>query len=353
MGHSTHIAWCDHTSNFWSGCTKVSPGCLNCYAEARDKRHMIEKVDHWGKGAPRLKGKSAVKQCFTWNKKPWICDECGFASPTRPDENGLPIMACPHCHRKATWHRARVFSLSLGDWLDPEVPVSWLAEMLDTVLRCENLDFLLCTKRPEMWSLRVTAARNFLTSHGDADTAVWLNDWLPKAATSGHFIGRQAVSDSPAKPGKAPKNVWVLTSTENQEMLDKRVPELLKIPAVVHGLSCEPLLGPLNLGLRYTQPEDPPNMPKPKDQVDWVIVGGESGPNARACDVTWIEDMVDQCSSAEVACFVKQLGKRPVDGTRMSCDSDRIPLQLKDKKGGKPAEWPESMRVRQFPEVTR
>jgi protein gp37 len=62
MGSKTNISWCDSTINFWSGCTKVSPGCKNCYAEARDKRHMQESVDHWGKGAPRLKHVGAFRR---------------------------------------------------------------------------------------------------------------------------------------------------------------------------------------------------------------------------------------------------------------------------------------------------
>ena len=113
-------------------------------------------------------------------------------------------------------------------------------------------------------------------------------------------------------------NVWLGVSVENQELADDRIPYLLQCPAAVRFLSCEPLLGRVGLS------------PHLERQIDWVIVGGESGPMARPCEVDWMRSIIQQCDLADVPCFVKQLGGR------------------KDKRSN-PNQWPEDLRVRQFP----
>jgi protein gp37 len=235
------------------------------------------------------------------------------------------------------------------DIFDDEVKVEWLADALQVVNDCKDLDFLLVTKRPELWSARMT------------DVVAWENE----------FRGRTAFADFWLR-GKAPANVWMITSTENQEMLEKREPELLKIPAVVHGLSCEPLLGPLVLQgplngefkLYLRDLSDTDSDRKGKKRIDWVIAGGESGPSARPMDVQWMVDIQKQCTQAGVAYFGKQLGAIPVtenanlhdwpDGTRMTFQYGYPQAAggralLKNKKGEDPAEWPEEMRIRQWP----
>jgi protein gp37 len=123
-------------------------------------------------------------------------------------------------------------------------------------------------------------------------------------------------------------NVWLGVSVENQAMADERIPLLLDTPAAVRFLSVEPLLGPVNIFRR--------NGCVP---IGWVIVGGESGPGARPCDVEWIRDLVCQCRGADVPAFVKQLGTQPLG----------LEYCLRDHKGGNPAEWPEHLRVREYP----
>lgn len=105
-------------------------------------------------------------------------------------------------------------------------------------------------------------------------------------------------------------------------------------------LSCEPLLGPLDLS-RWLGP----------DGVRWVIVGGESGPKARPCDTAWITAVLDQCRAANVPCFVKQLGRRPIK-TWANLPGRSLALDLSDPKGGDPAEWPIGLRSRAVPETT-
>jgi len=299
----------------------VSLGCIYCYAEARDRRHLIEDVDHWGKGAPRRKSLSAVQTAFRLNKKPWVCDVCGTAYEDQ--------LLCS-CETLTDLHRRRVFSLSLGDWLDPEVPIEWFVEMLDTIRQCTELDFLLCTKRPELfWGHespcyvqgRLEAAQNAVP---DSDLKRWLCEW---------------------GNGKAPKNVWVIASVENQAMLEKRVPELLKIPAVVHGLSCEPLLGPLNFQACVPNSIETFNL----GTIDWVIAGGESGKEARPCDVEWLRSIQRQCKVGGVPYFCKQLGRDPQWSAK---DIDeRWYERFAEKQGAEPLEWPLDMRVREFPRV--
>lgn len=124
------------------------------------------------------------------------------------------------------------------------------------------------------------------------------------------------------------RNLWLGVSVEDR-LRKHRIEALRDIPAALRFLSLEPLLEDLGtLDLRG---------------IGWVIVGGESGPEARGCHMAWIEYIVDQCASEGIPCFVKQLGANPRDGTfRYGCDSD-------PKKGGNPNDWPLDLRVRQFP----
>jgi protein gp37 len=133
-------------------------------------------------------------------------------------------------------------------------------------------------------------------------------------------------------------NVWLGVSVENQQYADERIPLLLQTPAALRFISAEPLLGPLDLqpAVRYAP-------------IDWVIVGGESGPGARPFDLAWARSIVQQCQAAGVACFVKQVGAKPVfEGTPVGVFEG---YDYEDPKGGDPSEWPEDLRVREFPGV--
>lgn len=200
---------------------------------------------------------------------------------------------------EAEGRRARVFCASLADVFEdrPEL-VEWRADLWALIEATPSLDWQLLTKRPEnrhMFPYR------------------WLEEVFPP-------------------------NVWIGTSVENQEAADERIPELLKIPAAVRFLSCEPLLGFVDVvsWLGTGHPEFDPG-------VDWVIVGGESGPKARPFDLGWAESIEQQCAHASVACFVKQLGDRAVRNGHS--------YGARAKKGGDWDEWPADLRVRQFPEV--
>lgn len=311
MSEQTAIEWCDATLNPWEGCTKISPGCANCYAATRNHRFGN---DNWGKGKPRRRVVGFEKAALALNRK------------AEREERQIAVFP------------------SLCDWLDEEVPVAWLARFLTLIHNTPHITWLVLTKRPENWPERL---RKVIAGGGDRTLAIsWFN-------------------------GEPPANVWVGTSVEDQARADERIPELLKIPAAGRFLSVEPLLGPVNLGYRGAGGlAFDGGLQRTNDaQVDWVIVGGESGPKARPCNVDWIRDIVRQCKAATVPCFVKQLGSRPC------CDlSDVIPeaspeeiqddpmaaaqwdihrhqcsMHLRHPKGGDPAEWPEDLRVREFP----
>ena len=144
-------------------------------------------------------------------------------------------------------------------------------------------------------------------------------------------------------------HIWLGVSVENQAMADERLPILHATPAAVRFISAEPLLGPINIspGSRFAH----------MSWLDWVIVGGESGRKARPCNVKWVLDIVKQCRDSLVPCFVKQLGSKPVEAgdkndpwmSVESSDGTRS-LGLHSSKGGDIDEWPEHLRVREFPE---
>jgi protein gp37 len=277
------IEWCDHTFNPWEGCTKVSPGCANCYAEARNKRWAGGA--NWGPGAPRRRTSEANwRQPLKWDRlgrEQVICLTCDTWHTSvnwlAIGRNGHPNTAtCKKCGsvQPMVCRRPRVFCASLADWLDDEVPIEWLADLLDLIGRTPNLDWLPLTKRPENWRARMEEICEI-----DGDSIAW--SWLR---------------------GNAPDNVWIGTTVENQKRADERIPELLKIPARVRFLSCEPLLGSVNLGLLRSPAGG-------RGYIDWVICGGESGPKARPMHPDWARSLRDQCQAAGVPFLFKQWGE--------------------------------------------
>jgi protein gp37 len=286
MGKTTEISWCDATFNPWIGCTKVSPGCANCYAEVNTS--VRTKGIKWGKDQPRQRTSAAYwRGPITWNKIAHTNIEA---------------------HPGYAHVRPRVFCASLADWLDDEVPVAWLRDLLLLIEATPNLDWLLLTKRPQNWQPRLQEVMSDgIPWKSDSMIQNWLDFKIP------------------------PKNVWVGTSVEDQIRADLRIPHLVKIPAVIRFLSVEPLLSFVGLSLT-------------KD-IHWAIFGGESGPNSRPCNIDWIRSGVTQCRAVGVRPFVKQLGA--------VCTVNNVPggsrIQLKDRKGGDITEFPEDLRVREWP----
>lgn len=185
------------------------------------------------------------------------------------------------------------------DWLDPAWDVRDLADFLALIQDCPNLDFLLLTKRPELWLERLREVLAFIDS--ESELFEFLDAWID-------------CIDMPER-GDYPTNVWIGSTAEDQRRADERIPELLKIPARVRFLSCEPLLGPVDFSdvdseiSVAMQRNDPKVMGYPADFIDWVICGGESGPNARPMHPDWARSLRDQCQEAGMPFFFKQWGE--------------------------------------------
>ncbi len=129
---------------------------------------------------------------------------------------------------------------------------------------------------------------------------------------------------------KLPRGVWIGTSVECQDFV-YRLRHLLEIPAEIRFVSAEPLLGPLDLG---------PWLPCRgyAESLSWAILGGESGIRARALDLAWLRDLVRQCRETACPVFVKQLGTAWAKAAG-----------ARDSHGGNPDEWPEDLRLREYP----
>jgi protein gp37 len=270
------IEWTDYTFNPWIGCTKVSPGCANCYAEhSTPVRTMgIE----WGKG----------KQRHRTSKSNWKA-----------------VRSLDRKSAKAGV-RTKVFCASLADWLDPEVPSHWLCDLLELIQETPNLDWQLVTKRPELFHDRMASV---------------MRDWQGTPGAE--------VADKWRTFMIAPRNVWFGITTENQKTFNDRTNELAFIDAKVKFLSMEPLLEPITIKVR--------------DQIDWIIVGGESGPNARSTDLDWIVSIAAQSAKLRIPLFVKQLGTKVF--------YEELPIPLVHRKGGDIEEFPLGIRRREFPQI--
>lgn len=222
MAENSKIEWTDHTFNAWYGCTKVGPPCDHCYAEGWAKRSGLV---GWGPHADRRRSSPA-----NW-KGPlkWA--------------------------REAVGQRPRVFCLSLGDWLDNQVPQQWREDLADLIRATPELDWLLLTKRIQNY---------------------------------------QRLAPWP----QAPDNVWLGITCGDQGEYDRDWPVLNEVAAVVRFISYEPALGPLT----------------PKTGIgtvpDWIICGGESGTQARMMDPKWARVLMDHCKDDGIAFFMKQMTKK-------------------------------------------
>jgi protein gp37 len=308
MAQLTNIEWCDHTFNPWIGCTKVSPGCANCYAAVSTRARVLRAAGHetWGKGATRSRTKT-WSDPLKWNK--WtgslVCEDCGKTWAGMLRTAITEATRCtPGCNGRVRETRQRVFCASLADWLDDEVPIEWLADLLALIDHTPNLDWLLLTKRPQ----------NFEKRMGEVEKTFFGLETVNGMQQTGSGVAAQWLFHS-----RPPSNVWLGTTVEDQTRADERIPKLIRIPAKIHFLSCEPLLGPVNLHLLGGYPPQRQAeilaMGPPAGMVDWIIAGGESGSQARPMNPDWARSLRDQCQAAGVPFFFKQWGEYQPFGT--------------------------------------
>jgi protein gp37 len=301
MADSSHIQWTDATWNVVTGCTKVSEGCRHCY---------IERTPPF-----RTQGRR-------------------FVGPRGVGEPGATTGVLVHPERLAwplRWRRGRrVFVNSLSDLYHPAVTDDLIAEVFAVMHEARQHTFQVLTKRPARQAA-LLASQEF---YGKVVARVMAWRQQPDG-----LLLRWPLP-----------NVWLGTSVEDQRAARLRIPKLLVTPASVRFLSCEPLLGPIDLGtaacdgvaayghgLTRTTVHLADCCARSVGRLDWLIVGGESGSSARPMDLDWARDLIAQCETAGVAAFVKQLGSvwARQHGT--------------DAKGGDWGHWPEDLRVRHYP----
>jgi protein gp37 len=293
---NTKIQWTDHTVNFWWGCTKVSRACKHCYAETVAKvfgKRLFGTVPEWGAGKPRFERlEAARKESLKLNRKAEKEQRAWAALSKAGVHSGeAEMMPCPD--------RPLVFVNSMSDWLDDEVPIAWLAALLETLHLCPNVDFQLLTKRPENWRSRLLK--------------VWAAEHR-KGAPLSDLCKMTSRWTSNTDPADIPSNVWIGCTVEDQQAADARVPHLLKIPAKVRFLSCEPLVGAIDLRIPQLRGamDDPRfggNFKDFNEAIHWVIAGGESGGPAEPSHPDWFRSLRDQCAAARVPFFFKQWGE--------------------------------------------
>lgn len=276
MGESTGIQWADSTFNPWHGCSKISPGCDNCYAERDSKRFNGNKI-LWGSDAERLTlSDSYWNQPLKWDKRAF--------------EQGI---------------RPRVFCASMADIFDKNAPEGQRERLWRLIKATPNLDWLILTKR----------------------------------------IGN-AVSMLPSDWGAGYPNVWLMITVVNQQEAERDIPKLLNTPAVIRGLSMEPLLGYVKLPKLFIHDDRYSDPRIVVSQINWIVVGGESGVNARPMHEQWVRSLHDQCKRQKVDFFFKQWGEwRPLtqgdtnltekDAHIFTFEDGLVSVKLGNKKTGR------------------
>lgn len=336
MSANTSIEWTDKTWNPVRGCSMVSEGCRNCYAMKVATRFS-------GPGQPY----EGLAKDGKWTGKVKLI-EAALEEPLR-------------------WRKpCRIFVNSMSDLFHEQLSFLEIARvfavMASATLGCHKHHdhedecwtgnkhtFQILTKRPERMREFIKEAPTIFAENFHPEEAICVS------LEVGHWPLR---------------NVWLGVSVEDQKAADERIPLLLEAGAAVRFLSCEPLLGPIDLrAFTYYGSKVGNNR-----GIDWVIVGGESGPQARPCGLEWVRHLADQCKMAGIPYFVKQLGRwilgeetgfglpqkwmfpggavwvpGIIGPDNYKRPDNAVAFQLTDNKGGNWNDWPKDLRVRQFP----
>ncbi len=317
---TTKISWVQNpdgtageTWNPVTGCSKVSQGCKNCYAEGVANRF-------WATQYPEVDG--------------------------RPRRFTDVLCHPERLERPLHWPKARrVFVNSMSDLFHPDVPDEFIDRVFAVMALSPQHAFQILSKRP-------ARMRKYVSDPSLDDRLCELND---EAGPRGWPL----------------PNVWLGVSVEDQETADARIPELLATPAAVRWVSLEPQLGPVDLTfvdhINALYPDwvggKGGGTGAPHPLLDWVVQGGESGANARPFDVQWARDVRDLCKHEEVPYFLKQLGAKPTDtvvrggnpASAVFADTyvrQSDVMHLKSRAGSDESEWPEDLRqCRAWPKV--
>lgn len=341
----TAIEWTDETWNVFVGCSKVSEGCRNCYAINQAYRNSAIATKMPNPGRMRYYDGLTQKR------------------DDRVDWTGLVRFVQEALEIPLKWKKPRkIFVNSMSDLFHESVQDEQLDQVFAVIALSLRHTYQILTKRPERMQEYLRSAKNRIrvaavdlgrttnTEHEAIESCQW--DWpLP--------------------------NVWLGTTVENQKATDERIPLLLQTPAALRFLSVEPLIEAVDLTQRQlngNQYNYLLNSWSPcgggargataggriatlQSAIDWMIVGGESGPGARPFYLDWARSLIQQCQSASVPIFIKQLGSNVWDKCPPPAhlaefgliNESYCELKLRDRKGVDMQEWPERLRLREFP----
>lgn len=309
MSQKSKIEWTDASWSPIVGCSRKSEGCRNCWSERFLARfggiqgHKFEGLSRYTEEGPRWSGTVRLA-------------EDSLEEPLR-------------------WKKPRkIFVCSTSDLFHEKVQDEWIDKVFAVMALSTQHTFQVLTKRPQRMNAYLSGSTP-TRIQALMDQPTWIN--LP----AGRSYPRMA------QQWPLP-NIWLGVSCEDQKTADERIPLLLQTPAAVRWISAEPLLGPVEIFHKMTgdilhSSGDDYN----PDGLNWVVVGGESGPKARSFHLDWARDIIAQCHAAHdgVPVFVKQLGSNTIfngayPGAR---------FHLENKKGGDIEEWPADLRIREFP----
>lgn len=316
----TGIQWTDQVWNPITGCTKVSPGCAHCYAEAIDHR-----FDHDETGGAKWTGERNIT--------------------LHPERLEQPLR----------WKKPRkVFVNSMSDLFHEDVPEYFIDAAYIVMSLTPQHTYQILTKRPERFAM-------WNSGH------IPVERWVKAAKYLCGLTDKIMMDNSGAMINAGywdSENVWLGVSVENQHWADERIPLLLQTPAAVRFLSVEPMLKLVDLSewlgeiwntcvkcktgkwLQLGRDselicDNCGNFAGDMQGVDWVIIGGESGPKARPFHLEWAEALIAQCDKANIPVLMKQVGSNAYYKGE--------PFKTKHRMGGDPDEWPEHLRRREFP----
>lgn len=339
----TSIEWADKSWNPLRGCSRVSAGCQRCYAERMAHRFS-------GPGRPYEGLTKMTSHGPVWT--------------------GVIRLVHDVIDEPLHWKKpARVFVNSMSDLFHEDVPIDFIAMVFAYMAYARQHTFQVLTKRAVRMQ-QVLSSSAFAASF-EGSLSMAHDQACEILGARGEFDPNERRRDDirAFDPSLPLANAWLGVSVENQETADERIPFLLQTPAAVRWLSCEPLLGPVDIAqwmwplhwhwaAGYRSPEEAiaaGAYAERKPQallgahvplIKWVVAGGESGPGARPTVIGHVRDIVKQCQAAGVPVFVKQLGAKPTN-------REGVAHPLKDRKGGDITEFPVDLQVREYPNAAR
>lgn len=312
MSDHSKIEWTDATWNPLVGCSRVSAGCVNCYAERHAYRFARQTGTVYEGTARLVNGRPTFTGRVNLNER--VID--------------LPLR----------WKRPRrIFVNSMSDLFHESVPGATIDRIFAVMALAPQHTFQVLTKRP----MRM---RDYLCELRDSERSAWrfrdaYNAPIRPCVVEPNPLHKHAVN---FRKGLALPNVWLGVSVEDQAAADERIPLLLQTPSAVRFLSCEPLLGPIVLSrvrrfadpkfcnewldvlrgdaVNYLSDGDARIRLEPHTRIDWVIAGGESGPRANPMHPDWARSLRDQCAAARVPFFFKQWGEYAAFGESDAAD---------------------------------